>query len=318
MVRIPRCIALSAALGFATVPGAQAVNFFFEHGLTSDPASGFGVSGNQCVNDNNHHENNVYGTACQLFLPYGQVTGLYHNGNDATMQTTIPAQSASLATAINSSGASADYVLIGSSQGGLRSRYVTQTPGVLSDAARNHLKAIVTFDTPHNGALIAQNVVPYLSGIDTEIRISTLNFLNLKNILSSVPEARDVGDLASRTGNEPGLLDIRPGSNFLNQLNGVDCRWVTKTRMVGPRGEREEELYLVLICNQNQNFPKIPAQTALVSVVGTATQRADATGEGNTLEAYVWGGGSSTDLRGILGNYSNIAAAAGVGSCVEL
>ncbi len=315
MVRTALPVVLSAFLGLFS-SSAGAVNIFFEHGLGSDPYSAFNMNNpaynsatpsTQCNPTPLAHENGTYTSPCQLFSAYGTVFGLSHD----TYGMGIAAQADSLFNAINNNSADTDYILVGSSQGGLRSRYVAQNK--LSGAALNHLKAIVTFDTPHSGALIAQNVVPYLNGINNEIRIGSFGFLSLKQILASVPAASTIGDLASLTGNEPGLVDLRPGSTFINNLNGIDCHWVTQTRIVGPRGEREVEEYQVLVCQQLQSFNKIPPQVAMVSVVGTASQHVgDLAGDDhNTLEAYIWGANNTTDLRGTFSQYSSVAGIAG-------
>lgn len=134
----------------------------------------------------------------------------------------LSSQGTALVSQINSAGGN-NYILIGHSQGGLVSRYAAQ---YFQSNPPNKVFGAVTLDTPHQGAPIAVTGGPtilaglsllsdYLWGV-TGCVTPQDNFVcyMAAGIFVSAPLVAD-----GWYSNLPAIVDLTPGSTFLNQLN---------------------------------------------------------------------------------------------------
>jgi pimeloyl-ACP methyl ester carboxylesterase len=136
----------------------------------------------------------------------------------------LATQGTDLVNEINSVGGS-NYILIGHSQGGLISRSAAQQYQT-ANPSQVVVKGVVTLDTPHEGALIAQTGGPtILSGLEFlgaylwDVTGCSTAYDNYVCWMAAVIffGGPVVGDVWYSTN--PDVQDLLPGSTFLNQLN---------------------------------------------------------------------------------------------------
>jgi pimeloyl-ACP methyl ester carboxylesterase len=135
-------------------------------------------------------------------------------------------------------------VLIGHSQGGLRSRYFTQ----YFNSNPSRVYGLITMSTPNYGAPFINNIRNQGAYLDTQ-SVACHGAPAFTSALYSAAGLR---------GNETGLTDMIPGSTILNQLNAQVrmIRWGSTWFMIGSG-------------TTPPGFQKIPSHIYTASIVGT-------------------------------------------------
>lgn len=255
-------------------PGAGAVQIFFEHGIGAD---------NTVFGFTPQTPGACSGLLCDMLKPGNKLWANDYNSTVNgvrqldTFNQPIPLQGQRLIETIRSKSSGQPFILVGSSQGGLRSRYAVQKTA--DSTLRDNARAIVTFDSPHAGAPIVANLPAFKSDIDLKLRLGTFGFFTLDQVIGSVaPNKDDLGNALLMKGTEPGLVDMTPGGDFISMLNGQVCRNETRTwyriqkgGLVGSiEGEWEpiEVEETTVICSVHPDFRPLPASVNVISVYG--------------------------------------------------
>lgn len=271
-------------------PGAGAVQIFFEHGIGAD---------NTVFGFTPQTPGVCSGPLCDMLKPGNNLWANDYNSTVNgvrqldTFNQSIPQQGDRLINTVRSRSSNQPFILIGSSQGGLRSRYAVQKTA--DGTMQNNARAIVTFDSPHAGAPIVSNLPAFKRDIDLKLRLGTFGFFTLDQVINSVaPNKDDLGNALLMNGTEPGLVDMTPGGDFVSMLNGQVCRNETRTWLRMPKGGRVgtfegewepiEVAETTVICSVHPNFRPLPASVNVISVYGEGISPIDSNVK-NSVEA---------------------------------
>lgn len=124
------------------------------------------------------------------------------------------------------------YVLIGHSQGGLRSRYYQQYYATPTE--RQNLKGLITVGSPNYGAPIVLNAPGLLNRITIDIALASFGILNVageiffgggtatQHVSAFMPDGAYPG--TSMESALPGTMDMSPYSSFMDSLNDFGYR----------------------------------------------------------------------------------------------
>jgi len=220
----------------------------------------------------------------------------YTNEHNYDTLASIDSQARNLASKVGSH--SNKLILVGHSQGGLRARQFAQYYRYLQPGA--NLYGLVTVDSPNQGAPIIVNLPGKIASIDINLRLATFPIIaiaeswancNLECII------RQQGNIAV-FGPEAGLQDMRPGSEFLKQLNNTYCRWESRIeyRWVGPPGDKEQVAvtvwYEICTTGGRPGFSPIPSNVWTASIIGTNNNVYAMTPEISQYISYIGGIGS--------------------------